>query len=75
MGRGETRVDTSSPSYVSGRYYGTAHFSVATSQGAVCDVSHAGATPDLTEWTQGCHDAWAIASFTSGVRSGGGPVP
>ena len=75
IGKGVTRVDTSSPSYVSGRHYGTDNFSVVTSQGAVCNASHAGSTRDLTEWMQGCHDAWAIANFSSGVRSGGGPVP
>ena len=75
IGMGETRVDTSSPSYLSGRDFGIAHFSISTSQGAVCNASNGAATADLTEWMQGCHDAWAITSFSSGVRSGGGPVP
>lgn len=75
IGKGETRVDPSSPSYVSGRQFGSTHFSLSTSQGAVCNTADAATTSDLTEWMQGCHDAWAIANFSSGVRSGGGPIP
>lgn len=76
VGSSPTRVDTSSSSYIGGARYGTANFSISTSQGAVCNAANAGKTSNSTEWMQGCHDAWAIASFSAGYPSNsGGPIP
>lgn len=76
VGSGSTRVDTSSPSFIRGSQYGSANFSPSTSQGVVCTAAHADKTNNLTEWLQGCHEAWAIASYYFGYRNlSGGPVP
>ncbi len=75
LGGGAARVDTSSAPYLSGRHYATAHFSVSTSQGMVCGQARARESRDPAAWLQGCHDGWAVASFSSGVRGAGGPIP
>ncbi len=75
IGTGGARVDIRTPSFVAGSHYGADHYSAATSQGAVCNSANAPKADDLTQWMQGCHDAWAIASFSSGLRSSGGPIP
>jgi hypothetical protein len=75
FGDGPARVDTSSASYLSGRHYANTHFSISTSQGIVCDRTRARDSRDASAWLQGCHDGWAVASFSSGVRGAGGPIP
>ena len=72
VGGGAKAVNTSSPSYISGSNYGAANFSVSTTQGAVCNASNAGKTDKPTQWMQGCHDAWAIANFSSNYPNRGG---